>query len=116
MTDQVIVADNIIVVQEIALSHSVTLTWVASVDEPSTLLAGEGYNVFRGTSAGNESATPLNASLVQATTYVDSTVTPGTYFYIVKAVINGAESIASDEVSAVILPLPPTSLVVSALV
>jgi len=59
---------------------------------------------------------PLNGTtLVTATTYTDAPATAGKYFYVVTSVENGAESIASNEVSVSLLPLPPTNLhVVSA--
>jgi hypothetical protein len=71
----------------------VLLQWVAS---PTT---GVTYNVYRGTSAGGESTTPLNTSPVSATSYTDINVTSGqTYFYIVEAVDSGGNSTASNEV------------------
>ena len=46
-----------------------------------------GYNIYRGTATGGESATPLNSSPVSTTAYADLTASPGTtYFYIAKAV------------------------------
>lgn len=87
------------------MAHQVAMSWTASTD------AVDGYNVYRGTAAGAESSTPLNAALVSGTSYTDSSVTPGTWFYVVKASKGGALSVVSDEISAVILPAPATNLV-----
>ena len=85
---------------------SVTLSWTSSVTP------GTSVNVYRGTATGGPytllTATPLAVGTV---TYVDTTVTPGnTYFYVVTALLNGLESIKSNETKAVMLPQPPTSL------
>jgi hypothetical protein len=88
------------------MAHQVVLQWVASTDTVA------GYNVYRGTSAGAESTTALNAAPIVGLTYTDSTVTPGTWFYTVKAIENGVLSPASGEVSTVILPAAPTNLTV----
>lgn len=87
--------------------HSATLTWVDSID------AGSGYNVYRGVSSGLYTIALNSAPLAAGvTSYTDSTVVPGTYFYVVTAVLNGLESAHSNEVKAVLLPAPPTALVV----
>lgn len=93
------------------MAHSVTLTWVASVDMPSPIPAGDGYNVYRGTAPGAEGTTPINGSTpVAANSYVDNNVSVGTYDYFVTAVVAGAQSVDSVQVSAVILPAAPTGL------
>lgn len=91
------------------MSHVATLTWVDSTD------AGSSYNIYRSTTSGLYSS-PLNAAPLASgvTTYSDSTITPGTYFYIATAVLNGVESVHSNEVKAVVLPSAPTSLAVTA--
>ena len=81
-------------------THDVVLNWTAS---PTTGIAG--YNVYRGTSPGGESTTPLNPTPVSEVTYTDAGVTPGTkYYYIVTAVAsNGqSQSAASNEASATV--------------
>jgi predicted phage tail protein len=71
----------------------VSLSWSASTGAAS-------YNVYRGTVAGGELATPL-ASNITATSYVDSTVTNGTkYYYRVAAVNTVGTSALSIEASA----------------
>ncbi|MGD0905023.1 MAG: glycoside hydrolase family 44 protein, partial [Terracidiphilus sp.] len=71
----------------------VTLNWTASTNATS-------YNVYRGTTAGGESTTPI-ATGVTAVTYVDSTVTNGTeYYYEVAAVNSIGTSGMSNEASA----------------
>ncbi|MDR3676720.1 MAG: choice-of-anchor D domain-containing protein [Acidobacteriota bacterium] len=83
--------------------HDVILAWTASTT--SGIL---GYYIYRGTSAGAESTTPLNTTPVSAITYVDTNVTAGTkYYYVVTAVAsNGTtQSAASNEASATV-PTP----------
>lgn len=91
------------------MSHSAVLTWVDSVD------AGAQYNIYRSQTSGLYT-TPLNNTPLAAgtTTYTDSTVVPGTWFYVATSVLGGAESVHSNEVKAVLLPAAPTSLVVTA--
>ncbi len=75
----------------------IQLSWSA----PSGNITG--YNVYRGTTAGGESATPLNPTPLSATTtsYIDTTVVPGnTYYYIVRAINGPATSANSDEATA----------------
>ena len=74
--------------------HRVSLSWNAS----SSVVVG--YNVYRRT--GTLSPIRLNFLPVNATTYVDSTVSPGlTYFYVIKAVnARGGESTPSNEIRA----------------
>jgi hypothetical protein len=96
------------------MAHSVTLNWVASTD--STTTGFQGYNVYRGVAAGQETAVPLNGSTpISALTYSDTTVADGgSYFYAVTALLNGLESVHSNEATAVILPFAPTGLVATA--
>jgi Abnormal spindle-like microcephaly-assoc'd, ASPM-SPD-2-Hydin len=78
--------------------HGVDLTWTASTSPGVT-----GYDVYRGTSSGGESKTPLNTAPVSSTSYVDESVTAGTtYYYVVTAVANGTQSADSNEASATV--------------
>jgi len=83
-------------------SHSVTLTWVASI---SSNVAG--YNVYRGTTSGGPYGTKVNSSLITGLTYTDTTVLAGqTYYYVATSVdTSGAESAPSTQAAAVI-PTP----------
>lgn len=88
--------------------HTVKLSWTASID------AVDGYNVYRATNApGTETSPAINSSLVTGTTYTDTVPGPGAYDYVVTSMENGAESIHSNEVAALVLPFPPTNLVVN---
>jgi uncharacterized protein (DUF1800 family)/fibronectin type 3 domain-containing protein len=70
-----------------------TLAW-------SAMAGATTYNVYRGTVAGGQSATPVAAGVV-ATSVVDAGLTNGTtYFYRVTALGDGGESARSAEVSA----------------
>jgi predicted phage tail protein len=77
--------------------HDVILSWGAS---PSIGISG--YNIYRGTSPGGESSTPLNSAPVDSNTYVDDSVTPGTTYYYVLRTVNsvGGESAPSNEANA----------------
>ena len=84
-------------------AHDVVLTWNAS-----TSAGILGYNIYRGSTAGGESITPLNSTPVNAISYVDNTVTAGsTYYYRVTAVETGGTTQTSDsnEASATV-PTP----------
>jgi Putative Ig domain/Abnormal spindle-like microcephaly-assoc'd, ASPM-SPD-2-Hydin len=77
--------------------HSVVLTWAAS---PTS---GVTYNVFRGTTSGGETTTPVNTSPITLLTFTDTNVTPGgTYYYTVEAVDSAGSSAPSNEASAAI--------------
>ena len=81
-------------------THDVILSWAASTT-PGVV----GYNVFRGATSGGESATPLNSSPINGTTYCDATVQAGqTYYYVVTAVASNdvTQSADSNEVSATV--------------
>jgi len=90
------------------MAHSVSLSWTASSDTV------DGYNIYRGTAAGQET-TKVNTALVTADTFTDTTAPVGDSFYVARSVIGGVESVNSNEVSAVILPAPPTNLAVTAI-
>jgi hypothetical protein len=73
--------------------HDLILSWTASTT-PGVL----GYDVFRGTTSGEESSTPLNSTPINDTTYVDEDVMPGeTYYYVVTAV--AAEGVIQSAIS-----------------
>jgi hypothetical protein len=80
--------------------HDVILSWTASAT-PGVL----GYNVFRGTTSGEEGSTPLNSTPINGTTYVDENVIPGeTYYYMVTAVASEGviQSANSNEAAATV--------------
>lgn len=82
-------------------NNSVGLTWTASTGSvPLT------YNIYRGTSSGGESGTPLATGVITAS-YTDNTAVNGTtYYYTVKGVNSLGTSGASNEASA--RPVAPT--------
>ena len=65
----------------------------------SAVTGATSYNVYRGTSAGGESATPVAAGLTGAS-YTDTGLTNGTKYYVVTAVNGVGESAKSTEASA----------------
>ena len=80
-------------------THDVILSWTASATSGVV-----GYNVYRGTTSGGESSTPLNSTPVNGTAYTDANVTAGaTYYYVVTAVSSSeVQSAASNEVEATV--------------
>ena len=66
-----------------------------------------GYNVYRGTTSGRESSTPLNFTAINGTNYVGTNVMAGkTYYYVVTSGwSNGVQSGPSNETEAAV----PTS-------
>jgi hypothetical protein len=76
-------------------TYNVNLNWVASTTTDVT-----GYRVYRGTASGGPYT---QIAQVTGLTAVDSMVTNGTtYFYVAKAFNSTAESIASNQFSAII--------------
>ncbi|BCN32090.1 hypothetical protein [Anaeromicropila herbilytica] len=60
-----------------------------------------GYNVYRSDKSGGPYTAPLNTNPITSTTYTDSSAkNVSTYYYIVRAVMNGIESSNSNEVCA----------------
>jgi len=79
--------------------HNVGLSWT-----PSGTSGVVGYNVYRGTTSGGESSTPLNSTPVSGTTFTDESVTAGsTYYYVVTTVgSDDTQSPASAESSSTV--------------
>jgi hypothetical protein len=79
--------------------HDVGLSWT-----PSTTSGVVGYNVYRGTTSGGESSTPLNSTPVTGTAFTDESVAAGTtYYYVVTAVgSDDTQSPASGESSTTV--------------
>ncbi|MCX6628088.1 MAG: DUF1800 family protein [Candidatus Solibacter sp.] len=83
-------------------NSQIVLTWTASAGAVS-------YKVFRGTTAGGESSTPI-ATGVTTTTFTNTGLTNGAkYFYKVAAVNLGGTGALSNEASSVPIPPAPAS-------
>jgi hypothetical protein len=96
-----------IVITSFGAGHSVVLTWTPSPDGSANPTLA--YNIFRGTAAGAEGSTPINAAPVAvgcsgaACTYTDTNVSVGqAYFYTVTAILNGVQSVPSNECNTTI--------------
>ena len=94
---------------------TVTLAWSAPTYAGGLLGGGvKGYNVYMGTTAGGESSTPVNGSvLITGTTITVPGLANGTkYYFTIKAVNLLGSSVATREVSATPLsaPLAPVSV------
>jgi len=90
-------------------THSVTLSWKASVPRSSSKQdAIQGYNVYRTLNSNQyDNASKMNTKPLPGTQCVDTAVEPGrTYFYVVKALDrngSGKESGPSNQATA---PIP----------
>jgi Kelch motif protein len=88
----------------------VTLTWDATPLGRSTAFA-TGYNIYRGTSPGGESASPYATVPPYATSYVDTAGTPGTrYYYNIAAYNNAGASPPTAEANARAANVPSVPL------
>lgn len=84
----------------------VVLDWTAPTSDGGEAVTG--YQIFRGTSSGGESGTPI-ATGVTGTTYTDTDVTAGiTYYYEVEALNGAGQSPPSDEAHST-APRPGTT-------
>jgi len=92
--------------QAVATTGQILLTWTASANATS-------YNVYRATSSGGETTTPIASPPTAG--YTDTDVASGTkYYYEVSAVNAAGQCANSSEVSATTTGLsPPTGLHVS---
>jgi predicted phage tail protein len=80
-------------------TKKVTLSWILPSSNGGSAITG--YKIYKGTSAGHESATPMNASLVTSLTFSASSLKTGTkYYFVIRAVNVAGISVASVEVSA----------------
>ena len=95
-----------------AQTHSVAMTWTASVD--STTGNPGTVTVLRapGNCTGTPTFTVLTTTAPAAGPYTDNTVAPGTYCYEVEAVISGATSQPSNLLPAPVQPAAPTKFVI----
>src|ERR1035437_256734 len=83
------------------MAHEITITWATS----SGIISG--YNIYRGTAPGNESAVHYNVSLITTNSFTDPAVFPGlVYVYKVTAVAGASESSGSLEVMSAPVPYP----------
>ncbi|HEY5117340.1 MAG TPA: fibronectin type III domain-containing protein, partial [Nakamurella sp.] len=79
----------------------VTVTWATPAWNGGSAITG--YNVYKGTTSGGESATPVNASPLSPSTKtlaVTGLTTGKKYYFVVKAINAIGTSVASSEVSA----------------
>ncbi len=76
-------------------NSEIDLAWTAPTGAVSS------FNIYRGTTSGTESSTPIATGITQ-TTYADKSLTQGqTYFYKVAAINSSGEGPASNESSAI---------------
>ncbi|HSZ31133.1 MAG TPA: fibronectin type III domain-containing protein, partial [Pseudonocardiaceae bacterium] len=94
---------------------SVSLTWQPPASNGGANITG--YNIYRGTAAGQEGTTPVGTTNGTTLGFTDTGLANGTtYYYTVKAVNSAGTSAASNEVNATpaavtaTVPTPPQSL------
>ena len=89
---------------------SLTITWTAPATSSNVSNAPAGYNIYQGTTAGGESATPVNGSaLISGTSVTIPGLTDGTtYYFKVQAVNAVGGSPLSAEVSNAPAGVPAT--------
>lgn len=92
-------------------THSVNLTWTASVDSTETGFSG--YNILRGTVSGGP-YTKINTAVDTATSFTDQGpfASLGPFFYVVESVAGSSVSTFSNEASVSLPPAPPTALAI----
>ena len=88
--------------------NKVSLQWTPPVLDGGSALTG--YKVFRGTTPGGESPTPVATLGPAVTTFDDTGLSNGTPYYYTVAAVNAIGATPSNEVSAIpaALPGPPT--------
>ena len=79
----------------------VILSWVASSTAGVT-----GYNVYRGTTSGGESSTPLNSTPISATIYYDENVKAGVTYYYVLRTVGPADTALSAPSNETVVTVP----------
>ena len=84
----------------VAGNGKVSLSWSAPASNGGSAISG--YDIYRGTSSGGESAAPVNGSLIGGTSYTVSGLTNGTTYYFTARAVNAAKltSAASNQASA----------------
>lgn len=75
-----------------------TLTWTATVDPYAS-----GYRVYRSTTAGSGYALVATVTPRTTTSTTNTPIVPGTYYFIVRSYIGNWTSVASNEVSVLLL-------------
>ena len=99
-------------------SASVSLSWSAPVSDGGAAITG--YNVYRGTTSGGESGTPV-ATNVSALSFTDTGLTNGTTYYYQVAALNSAglspqssQAFATPQIVQATAPGAPTSVLAKA--
>ena len=91
----------------VAGDRQVTLNWNAANGATS-------YNLYQGTSAGGESATPVQTGITGTGATVTGLSRGATYFFVVRAVNGGGAGAASNEAAATLVSDAPAGLTASA--
>ena len=102
-----------------AQSHSAALSWTLSTDDVAAICTTVGTTcsqaVYRAPGACSTSSVfvLISSPSATATTFTDTTITPGTYCYAVTFVENSLES-TKDTITVILPPSSPSGLAVVA--
>ena len=86
----------------LASPTSAALTWISS---PTTNVTG--YNVYRSTISGGPFTLNVGSTTFPTTTFTNTGLLPGTYYYAVTAVGPGGIESADSPQTSVVVPVPP---------
>lgn len=103
------------------VAHSATVNWKPSPDAidssgAAALIPGSSYGIYRAPGVCNPTISgfvKLSAMPTNTAAYTDTTVTPGSWCYTVRLLLNGAESVNGNLATASIPVSAPSGVTVT---